>query len=139
MFGSIDCMHVKWTNCPVAWQGFFLTRTEIKLLLLEAICNQSLRIWHAFFGLPGSHNDLNVLDRSPLVKHYMENGGTVVIFRVNETTYKGYYLLADSIYPYWTMFMLTILFPQTDKHRLYARLSRGSPKGYRKGLWGPSS
>jgi hypothetical protein len=42
MFGSIDCMHVKWKNCPVAWQGFFLNKDGDKSLVLEAVCDQYL-------------------------------------------------------------------------------------------------
>jgi hypothetical protein len=30
----------------------------------SAVASQDLWIWHAFFGLPGSNNDLNVLQRS---------------------------------------------------------------------------
>ncbi|XP_059650285.1 uncharacterized protein LOC132296055 [Cornus florida] len=30
---------------------------------------QDLWIWHALFGMPGSHNDINVLDHSPTIPH----------------------------------------------------------------------
>jgi hypothetical protein len=35
-------------------------------MILEAIASQDLYIWHAFFGLPDSMNDINVLNRSSL-------------------------------------------------------------------------
>jgi hypothetical protein len=30
------------------------------------VASQDLWIWHAFFGMPESLNDINVLDRSPI-------------------------------------------------------------------------
>nr|GEV38953.1 reverse transcriptase domain-containing protein [Tanacetum cinerariifolium] len=35
-------------------------------ILLEAVASQDLWIWHAFFGVSGSNNDINVLYQSPL-------------------------------------------------------------------------
>ena len=35
-------------------------------IILEVVASQDLWIWHAFFGLPGSLNDINVLERSPV-------------------------------------------------------------------------
>jgi hypothetical protein len=52
MFASLDYMHCKWKNCPVAWQGDFGDKDGDKSIILEAIANQSLHIWHVFFGLP---------------------------------------------------------------------------------------
>ena len=26
MFGSLDCMHLDWKNCPTAWHGQFLNK-----------------------------------------------------------------------------------------------------------------
>ena len=63
MIGSIDCMHWLWKNCPVAWQGAFQGKEGSPSIVLDAVCDQKLRIWHAFFGMPGSNNDLNVLNR----------------------------------------------------------------------------
>jgi hypothetical protein len=65
MFGSIDCMYYEWKNCPVAWQGDFGDWDGKKSIILEAVTDQNLYIWYIYFGLPGSNNDLNVLDRSP--------------------------------------------------------------------------
>ncbi|XP_059658675.1 uncharacterized protein LOC132305005 [Cornus florida] len=59
MLGSIDCMHWELKNCPVA-KGRFHTDT----LILEAVASKDLWIWHAFFRMLGSHNDINVLDHS---------------------------------------------------------------------------
>ena len=67
MFGSLDCMHWTWEKCPTAWQGQFQDKDGVRSVILEAIVDQSTWIWHAFFGLSGGNNDINVLDRSPLV------------------------------------------------------------------------
>ena len=67
MFASLNCMHYKWKNCPVVWQGDFGDRYGKKSVILEAISSANLYIWHDFFGLPSSNNDLNVLDQSPLI------------------------------------------------------------------------
>ncbi|GJZ32819.1 putative nuclease HARBI1 [Tanacetum coccineum] len=67
MLGSIDCMHWEWKNCPVSWHGQY-GRGDKKYptIMLEAVASQDLWIWHAFFGVAGANNDINVLDNSPL-------------------------------------------------------------------------
>ncbi|XP_023735879.1 uncharacterized protein LOC111883791 [Lactuca sativa] len=63
MLGSIDCMHWEWKNCPVPWHGQYARGDhESPTIMLEAVASQDLWIWHAFFGLPGTLNDINVLD-----------------------------------------------------------------------------
>ncbi|XP_021750446.1 uncharacterized protein LOC110716122 [Chenopodium quinoa] len=69
MIGSIDCMHWEWKNCPTAWKAQYAGRSKSATLILEAVADQDLWIWHAFFGMPGSCNDLNVLYRSPGITH----------------------------------------------------------------------
>ena len=61
MLGSIDCMHWKWDKCPTAWRGAYTGHKDGSTMILEAVASQDLWIWHAFFGLPGSLNDVNVL------------------------------------------------------------------------------
>ncbi|XP_042009172.1 uncharacterized protein LOC121757738 [Salvia splendens] len=68
MLGSIDCMHWEWRNCPVAWKGQFTSgfKGRHPTMILEAIADYRLRIWHAYLGVAGSNNDINVLRSSHL-------------------------------------------------------------------------
>nr|XP_043638361.1 uncharacterized protein LOC122609378 [Erigeron canadensis] len=67
MLGSIDCTHVDWSACPRCLRGQY-TRGDHKgpTIMLEITASQDLWIWHAFFGVPGSNNDINVLNTSDL-------------------------------------------------------------------------
>jgi len=66
MLWSLDCMHWKWKNYPSAWQGQYSGYLHEPTIILEVVASQDLCIWHGFFGLPGSLNDINVLHHSPL-------------------------------------------------------------------------
>ena len=41
-------------------------------VILEVICDQSLRIWQAFLGTPGGCNGINVLDCFPLIRDNLQ-------------------------------------------------------------------
>ncbi|KAH0739097.1 hypothetical protein KY290_037802 [Solanum tuberosum] len=66
MLGSLDCMHWKWKNCPTAWTGQYASRSRSPTIILEVVADYDLWIWHAYFGLPGTNNDINVLESSHL-------------------------------------------------------------------------
>jgi hypothetical protein len=120
MLGSIDCMHWQWRNCPVAHAGQF-TRGDIKhpTIILEAVASYDRWIWHAFFGVAGSNNDINVLNQSPLFTDVLRGEAPVVNFTVNGHEYNRGYYLADGIYPAWPVFMKGVTLPQSEKHRLF--------------------
>ena len=95
---------------------------------MEAIASYDLWIWHAFFGLPGSLNDINVLDKSP-VFHDIESGEAPrVDFTVNGRQYNLAYYLADGIYPKWPVFVQSIQMPQGNKHQLFAEQQESCKK-----------
>jgi hypothetical protein len=68
-------------------------------MILEAVASHDLWIWHAYFGLPGSCNDINVLQRSPVFSAYARGETPPVEFTVNGHAYDMGYYLADGIYP----------------------------------------
>ncbi|KAK1697482.1 hypothetical protein QYE76_014179 [Lolium multiflorum] len=99
MLGSIDCMHWSWKNCPAAWHGQFKGYKKDATIVLEAVADQETWIWHAFFGMSGSCNDINVLQRSPLMTRLAMREGPLVEFEANGHKYNYGYFLADGIYP----------------------------------------
>ncbi|GKF47311.1 ALP1-like protein [Tanacetum coccineum] len=67
--------------------------------MLEAVASQDLWIWHAFYGIAGANNDINVLDNSPLFDDLLDDLAPVVPYVVNGVEYRNGYYLADGIYP----------------------------------------
>ncbi|XP_071676483.1 uncharacterized protein [Lolium perenne] len=129
MLGSIDCMHWEWKNCPVGWQGQFIRGDYgVPTVILEAVASHDLRIWHAFFGVPGSNNDINVLNQSPLFTEVLQGNAPQVEYYVNGQQYKKGYYLADGIYPEWAVFVKTVPLPQTDKDKLFAKKQEAARK-----------
>ena len=128
MLGSIDCMHWKWKNCPTAWQGMYTGHCHEPTIILEAVASQDLWIWHAFFGLPGSLNDINVLDRSPVFTLLANGHAPPVNYIINGHEYRMGYYLADGIYPNWSTFVKTIPCPQGLKKKHFAKAQESARK-----------
>ena len=68
MLGSLNCMHWQWKNCPTAWRGQFTSgyKGSHPTMILKAVADHRLWIWHAYFGVAGSNNGINVLNSSNL-------------------------------------------------------------------------
>ncbi|KAI5317526.1 hypothetical protein L3X38_037233 [Prunus dulcis] len=128
MIGSIDCMHWQWKNCSTAWQGDYRNRKGQKNIILEAVAGFDTWVWHVFFGVAGSQNDLNVLGQSPVFNDVLRGQGPNITYQVNNTVYQTGYYLADGIYPRWTTFVKSISNPRSQKQKLFATYQ----EGYRK-------
>ncbi|XP_047309714.1 uncharacterized protein LOC124913146 [Impatiens glandulifera] len=90
-------------------------------IIFEAVASYDLWIWHAFFGMPGTLNDINVLDRSPIFDDIESSEALAVNFTVNGRQYNLAYYLANEIYPKWPIFVQSIQMPQGDKAQLFAK------------------
>ncbi|XP_012703554.1 uncharacterized protein LOC101781176 [Setaria italica] len=128
MLGNIDCMHWEWRNCPTSWKGQFTSRGKHPSMILEAVALHDLWIWHAYFGMLGSNNDINVLHRSPVFSAYLRVHSTPVSFAVNGRTYNMGYYLADGIYPEWAAFVKTIRYPMKQKTQHFATAQESARK-----------
>ncbi|GJT17589.1 ALP1-like protein, partial [Tanacetum coccineum] len=109
---NINCMHWEWKNCPVSWQGQY-GRGDKKYptIMLEAVASQDLWIWHAFYGMAGANNDINVLDDDLL-----DDLAPVVPYVINGVQYRNGYYLADGIYPEWASFVKSFTVATDPKH-----------------------
>jgi hypothetical protein len=121
MLGSIDCMHWRWDKCPTAWRGAYTGHKDGPTMILEAVASGDLWIWHAFFGLPGSLNDINVLNKSPLFQSLTSGMAPHVEYMVNGNKYNMGYYLADGIYPPWVTFVKAFQSPQGNKKNHFTR------------------
>ncbi len=63
MFGSLDCTHIVWKNCPAAWHGQFQGKEGKATIVIEAVATQDLWCWHSYIGTAGSNNDINIVNR----------------------------------------------------------------------------
>jgi hypothetical protein len=96
-------MHWQLKNCPFAWQGQYSGHAEGYTVMLETIASQDLWIWHSFFDMAGTHNDINVLQKSPVFSMLAEGNAPLVSYEGNaplvsyevmgHTYTKGYYLV----------------------------------------------
>ncbi|XP_023732268.1 uncharacterized protein LOC111880096 [Lactuca sativa] len=128
MVGSIDCMHWEWKNCPTAWAGQYAGRSGKTTIILEVVSSYDLWIWHAFFGTPGSCNDINVLQRSPLFDYVLAARAPKVSYTMNDGENNMAYYLTDGIYPSWAAFVKSISSPQLRKHKLFAEHQEAARK-----------
>uniref|UniRef100_A0A0D3BRF8 Nuclease HARBI1 n=1 Tax=Brassica oleracea var. oleracea TaxID=109376 RepID=A0A0D3BRF8_BRAOL len=116
-----SCMHWEWKNCPTAWKGQYTWGSGKPTIVLEAVASYNLWIWHVFFGPPGTLNDFNVLDRSPVFDDIINGQAPQVTYSVNGREYHLAYYLPDGIYPKWTTFIQSIPLPQGPQAVLFAQ------------------
>jgi hypothetical protein len=142
MLGSLDCTHIDWKGCPRQLRGQY-TRGDHKYptIMIECVASHDLWIWHSFFGPPGSNNDINVLNQSPL--YLTERNGTAPdsSFVLRGRYYKRGYYLTDGIYPKWSTFVKAYPHPVEPNERKFKRLQEAARKdverafGVLKGKW----
>ena len=97
MLGSIDCIYWKWKNCPTTWKGMYCGYIRESSIILEAMASYDLWLWHSFFRLPGSNNDINVLERSHVFFELAQGRAPAVNYLINGHNYTMGYYLADGI------------------------------------------
>ncbi|GKB52411.1 RNA-directed DNA polymerase, eukaryota, reverse transcriptase zinc-binding domain protein [Tanacetum coccineum] len=96
--------------------------------MLEAVADQQLWFWHAYFGVPEANNDLNVLYGSPLFDDLLADKALEAPFQVNKKTYEKGYYLADGIYPQWATFVKSFTIARDLKTQKFKRVQESARK-----------
>jgi hypothetical protein len=79
-------------------------------VILEAVASHDRWIWHTFFGVAGSNNDINMLYQSHLFVEQLREAPQVQ-YSINGRQYNIGYYLAGDIYPEWPVFVKSIRQP----------------------------
>ncbi|GJZ26420.1 ALP1-like protein isoform X1 [Tanacetum coccineum] len=84
---------------------------------LDSVASHDLWIGHAFFGVAGSNNDINILYQSPIFNDLKTGRAPEIPFVANGVTYPSGYYLVDGIYPELAPLVKTIPEPSNDDHK----------------------
>lgn len=115
MLGSIDCIHWKWKIYITTLNGQFKGKGKYATTTQKIVASNDLWVWHSYFGLSGSNNDLNVLRRFHMFARLSGGETPPVNFKINGHQYNMGYYLVDGIYPAWSTCAKTISNPQSKK------------------------
>ena len=132
--GAIDCMNLKWKNCPKAWKGQFHNPNASKLatIQVEAVSDMDLYCWHVYNGRPGTNNDLTVMESSPLLISILNQNRRMKLdygYLVNGIRRDWYlYYLADGIYPRWPIFITPNHAPTCKKEKVMTKAQESRRK-----------
>ncbi|XP_020262310.1 uncharacterized protein LOC109838264 [Asparagus officinalis] len=88
--------------------------------MLGSLDYYDLWIWHAYFGMLGINNDINVLESSNLFSNLAQGIAPPAYYVIQGKEYNMSYYLADGIYPKWATIVQTIQQPQGRKKKYFA-------------------
>ena len=133
LFGSLDCMHTYWKNCPVAWQGSFSGKEKRPSIVLEAVADHNLWFWHAAYGYAGTLNDLNILNISPLLEAWVDGSfcaleDEVTPYKIGDQEFNLLFVLVDGIYPRFTRFLKGFKEPISRPEKRYTTWQESARK-----------
>jgi hypothetical protein len=135
MLGSLDCTHTYWKNCPKAWHGSYVGKEGQPSIVMEAVSDHHLYIWHAAYGYTGTMNDLIILNLSPLLERMvdgtleaLEKEAGIVPYQLSGEEFTKSFLLVDGIYPKWSRFVRGMKEPATHAEKAYTAWQEGARK-----------
>jgi len=110
--------------------GAYQSRKGKRGIVIEAVCDEDLWIWHLFVSAPGSLNDINVMHQSPL---YLDvTGGRWPprnkSYTINGRTRTLTYYLVDGIYPRFAFLISPHPKPCTEEQTTSNRLQEAIRK-----------
>ena len=97
-------------------------------IVCEATAGHAISFFQAYVGLPGSLNDINVMNQTTMQINFMRSNAIDHKCKIREQEYTGAYFLADGIYPDFPYLVKSILEPLTDKENNFAKVQEACRK-----------
>ncbi|XP_071687179.1 uncharacterized protein [Rutidosis leptorrhynchoides] len=110
--------------------------------MLEVVASYDNWIWHAYFEMAGSNNDLIVLNASPLFDSLLTDTAPQVPYEIGDVDFDRGYYLADGIYPSWASFVKGFSNVVDAKRKYFTKKQSAARKdvertsGILQGRWG---
>jgi len=105
-------------------------------MLLEAVADHNMWFWHSFFGTPGTCNDINAWDQSPLLESMVD--GTMdsldFEFQVGTDVFSKIWFMVDGICPELSRFVKMIAVPLNHFHNNCTAWQEGAQKMAERGF-----
>jgi Plant transposon protein len=132
MLGCLDCLHVYWKNCPVAWQGQFKNgRYKQASVVTEGLVDHNLWFWHVSVGHAGTNSDTNIWDVSPLLQSLLSDEWSRTCdfeFVLDGKAFDKVWILVDGIYPPISRFVKTVSHPVDAVAKMFAEWQESTRK-----------
>jgi Plant transposon protein len=125
MFGSLDCMHTQWKNCPMGWQGSFKGRAGHPSIVLEAACDHHCYFWHLDYGHAGTNSDINILKASDFYHSFLDGRmeeleADAVPYSICSEEFTKLFVLTDGAYPQFDRFVKPLKYPVLPEECKYS-------------------
>lgn len=133
--GCVDCMNLKWKNCPYEEKGQYHNTKEGKLAIIkvEAWCDIDLYVWHWWAGKAGTSNDKTMVAYSPLFQDLFNGMYSIALSNPFRVTPDGPlralgFFLVDGIYPRWAIFLQPVHSADNPREGRYTKRQEGRRK-----------
>jgi hypothetical protein len=128
--GAVDCASWTWEAYPIEYQGMCKGKDRKPTVRMEVTTDDFLRIHWLNFGIPGSKNDIQIVNQSPFFNRIRSGRWPPACPSLNICGYamKTFYFLADGIYPRLRFFVTTISSPSTAKEEAFCLQQEGARK-----------
>ena len=91
-------------------------------IVAEAIAGHDMYFFLAFVGLPGSLNDINIMNQTTMLRNNMNSIAIDHKYKIARREHTGAYFLADGIYPDFPYLEKTIPEPLTVREKNFAKV-----------------
>ena len=109
---SLDCAHITWHMCPASWKGSYQGCSGHPTVVIKALVDNTLKIWHMSLLVPGTSNNLNIWHSSVFYVEFLNRyflSDVNFEFVIGGKLFDRVFILTDGIYLLLERFIKSLL------------------------------